>query len=109
MRLAAAVWVWLLIALAAPALAQEPSVSLSIKGRQFVPSEVEIPAGAKVKLVIHNEDKIPAEFESSRLHREKVVPAGDTIIIYVGPLKPGSYEFFNDFHPASRGHLIAKK
>jgi uncharacterized protein (DUF58 family) len=104
----AALWVWIVLLLAAPAVAAEPSVSIAIKNRSFVPAEVEIPAHAKVKLVIHNQDKVPAEFESSELHREKVVPAGDKITLSVGPLKPGRYEFFNDFHPASRGHLVVK-
>jgi hypothetical protein len=42
------------------------------------------------------------------LHREKIVNAGGEIIQYVGPLDPGSYEFFDDFHGATRGHLVAK-
>jgi hypothetical protein len=28
--------------------------------------------------------------------------------VFVGPLDPGSYEFFDDFHNDTRGHLIAK-
>jgi hypothetical protein len=29
--------------------------------------------------------------------------------VYIGPLKPGKYEFFGDFNPTTaRGHIIAK-
>jgi hypothetical protein len=38
-----------------------------------------------------------------------VVAGGEQIIVYIGPLKPGKYEFFGDFNPkTARGHIIAK-
>jgi hypothetical protein len=98
----------LVLALAPPALADDPSFSIVLKNNQFVPSEVQIPAGVKVKLVVHNGNPIPSEFESTQLHREKVVPPGQEISVFVGPLDPGSYEFFDDFHPETRGHLVVK-
>jgi hypothetical protein len=68
-----------------------------------------VPANAKVKLVIKNADTTPEEFESAELRREKVVAGGQEIIVYVGPLAPGTYEFFGDFNPKTdRGHLVAK-
>jgi len=94
--------------LATPALADVPSFSISLKNNQFMPSEVQIPAGAKVKLVVRNENQTASEFESNQLHREKVVGPGQEIIVFVGPLDPGSYEFFDDFHPQTRGHLVVK-
>ena len=33
---------------------------------------------------------------------------GGQITVFVGPLDPGSYEFFDDFHNATRGHLVVK-
>jgi hypothetical protein len=93
---------------ALPALADEPTVTLAIKNHQFAPQEVDIPAGVKVKLLIRNDDATPSEFESVALHREKVVLAGGQITIFVGPLDKGSYEFFDDFNPQTRGHLVAK-
>jgi len=96
------------LALVPPALADDPSFVIELKNNQFVPSEVQIPAGVKVKLVVHNGNPIPSEFESTQLHREKVVPPGQEISIFVGPLDPGSYEFFDDFHPETRGHLVVK-
>ena len=95
------------LALAAPAFAQDP-ITLTIRNNQFVPAEVQVPAGQRVELVIKNEQATPAEFESTSLHREKVVAAGATVSVFIGPLKPGRYEFFDDFHPATRGILVAQ-
>jgi cupredoxin-like protein len=98
----------ILIATTASGLAADPQVLISIKDHQFVPSDVPIPAGVKVELIIKNEQTVNAEFESTSLHREKIVTAGGQISVFVGPLDPGSYEFFDDFHNDTRGHLIAK-
>ena len=98
----------LVLALAAPAVADDPVVNIDLKDHQFVPSEVPVPAGVKVKLLVKNDQTVTAEFESNSLHREKIVEPGNTITVYVGPLDAGSYEFFDDFHNATRGHLIAK-
>jgi len=93
---------------AAPALADDPVVTITLKDHQFVPSEVPVPAGVKVKLLVKNQQQVTAEFESNSLHREKIVNGGGEITVFVGPLEPGSYEFFDDFHNDTRGHLIAK-
>lgn len=75
-------------------------------GRHFVPQSLTLPAGKKVRLTVHNHARLPAEFESYDLSREVVVPPGGTVHIYVGPLKPGKYHFFNDFNPAARGWIV---
>jgi hypothetical protein len=91
------------------ARADESAAQLTIRNHQFEPVELRIPANTKVKLVIRNADPTPEEFESLELRREKVVPGGQEILIYVGPLAPGSYEFFGDFHPqTARGHLVVR-
>jgi plastocyanin len=104
------VWAAAVLALsaAAPARADDPSFPIALKNNQFVPSELAIPAGVKVKLVVRNDNPIPSEFESTQLHREQVVTAGQKITVFVGPLDPGSYEFFDDFHPDTRGHLVVR-
>jgi plastocyanin len=99
---------FLALAIAAPAWADDAPYVIAIKNHQFVPANVEIPAGKKVKLVVRNQDTTTSEFESVQFHREKVVGPGSEITVFVGPLDPGSYEFFDDFHPETRGHLIAK-
>jgi plastocyanin len=98
----------LFLAAAAPALADTPQVAIAIQSHAFVPSEVQIPAGTKVELLVRNRDATPSEFESTQLHREKVVTAGQQISVFVGPLQPGRYEFFDDFHPQTQGHLVVK-
>jgi len=62
-----------------------PGFSIVLKNNQFVPSEVQIPAGVRVKLVVGNENAITSEFESTEFHREKVVPPGQEVIVFVGP------------------------
>jgi hypothetical protein len=94
---------------AAPALAADDSFTLSIEGHRFSPTEIEIPAGKKITLLVKNLDATPEEFESTDLRREKVVAGGDEITVYIGPLRPGRYEFFGDFNPdTARGHIVAK-
>jgi heme/copper-type cytochrome/quinol oxidase subunit 2 len=94
---------------AASAMSQDAPYTLTIKDHMFQPTEVEIPAGKKIELIVKNEDSTPEEFESTELRREKVVPAGQQITVYIGPLKPGRYEFFGDFNPkTARGHIVAK-
>jgi len=99
----------LMPAMATSALAQDPAYTLVIKDHQFQPTEIEVPAGQKIALTVKNNDSSPEEFESTELRREKVVAGGEQITIYIGPLKPGKYEFFGDFNPkTARGHIIAK-
>ena len=93
---------------AAPARAED-SFILSIKDHRFEPTEIEIPAGTKITLVVKNLDATPEEFESTDMRREKVVAGGQEITVYIGPLRAGRYEFFGDFHPdTARGHIVAK-
>ncbi|MEO5696982.1 MAG: cupredoxin domain-containing protein [Burkholderiaceae bacterium] len=96
-------------ALAAPAHAADPEVLLVIKNHRFEPAELKVPAGQRVKLVVHNQDATPEEFESHSLNREKVIPAGAKGSIFIGPLKPGRYEFVGEYHEATaQGVVIAQ-
>jgi plastocyanin len=97
-------------ALASPrAQAAEPDFALVIKDHRFTPAELAVPAGQKVRILIENQDPTPEEFESYALNREKIVPANGRIVVFVGPLKPGRYEFFGEFNQATaRGWLVAR-
>ena len=89
--------------------AQDAEARLVIKEHQFVPAELKVPANKKVKLVIENQDATAEEFESYELNREKVVPPKGQVAVFVGPLKPGRYPFFGDFHKeTAQGVLIAE-
>jgi plastocyanin len=96
------------ICLVAAARADDGGTVITIKDGKFAPSEVSVPANTKVKLIVRNQDSSMSEFESIELHREKTVGPGQEISVFVGPLDAGKYEFFDDFHPQNRGHLIAK-
>jgi len=97
----------LLIGIAAPALAQEKA-SIAIRDNGFAPAETQVSAGTKIELTITNQQQRAAEFESNALRREKVTPPGATGTIYVGPLQPGRYEFYDEFQPNNRDFLVAK-
>lgn len=88
------------------AYADTPTAQLVIKNRVFTVQELTLPANTKVKLVVENQDSIPAEFESYDLSREVVVPGHSSIVVYIGPLSPGRYNFFNDFNHAAQGWVV---
>jgi hypothetical protein len=86
-----------------------PEQHLSIKNHAFVPAEVDIPTGQKIKLIVKNEDSTPSEFESFELNREKIVPPGGEVPVFIGPLDAGAYPFFDDFHrDTTNGKVVAK-
>ena len=85
-------------ATAVPARAAE-AVTLTLKNHQFAPSEVSVAAGERFRIEVENQDSTPAEFESADLRVEKIVVPGGKIAVMAGPLKPGIYKFFDDYHP----------
>jgi plastocyanin len=91
------------------AQAAEPEIALVIKNHRFEPAEVKVPAGQRIKLIVHNQDSTAEEFESHSLNREKVIPAGAKASIFIGPLKPGRYTFFGEYNEATaKGAVVAE-
>ena len=89
--------------------AAEPEFALVIEQHRFTPAELVVPSGQRLRLVIENKDATPEEFESYELNREKIVTPGSKVAVFVGPLKPGRYEFFGDFNPkTARGCLVVR-
>lgn len=80
-----------------PARADELPV-LVFRNHRFEPTRIQAPAGVKFRLLVKNADDTADEFESAALNREKLVPPGQTVTIFLGPLEPGDYKFFGDFH-----------
>ena len=81
---------------------------LVLKDHAFIPATLEVPANARFRIEVENQDPTPAEFESSGLKVEKIVVGGGKISVFAGPLKPGSYQFFDDYHPdQAKGTITA--
>jgi hypothetical protein len=102
----------LLLALAlcaVPVMAATPVFEIEIRDHLFLPDELRVPAGQKIKLIVYNRDPTPEEFESYELNREKVIMGVSKAIIFIGPLKPGTYPFFGEFNPkTAQGRVIAE-
>jgi hypothetical protein len=92
-----------------PALAAVTEYHVQLKDHLFFPSLITIPANQKVKLIIENQDNTPEEFDSFSLNREKVIFANQKATIFIGPLKPGEYDFFGEYNPhTARGMVIVE-
>jgi hypothetical protein len=97
----------LLAILSSAVLAASPEYVIEIRDHLFYPSELTIPSGIKVKLLIVNQDDTAEEFESFELNREKVIRGGKTGSVFIGPLKAGEYPFFGEFYPkTAQGKII---
>lgn len=95
------------LALSAPGQAQ--TLTLTIKGHQFTPSSLTVPAGHRVAITVANQDDTPEEFDSSALGVEKVITGKSKGVVRIGPLKPGTYPFVGEFHEATaKGVVVAK-
>ena len=101
----------LLVSLLLPlaAYATDADYTLVIKDHRFLPSEITIPSGKKIKLLVDNQDATPEEFDSYALNREKVIAGNGNAILFIGPLTPGRYTFAGEFHAVTaQGTIIAK-
>ena len=74
-------------------------VELVLKDHLFAPTQLLLPAGKKIKLLIHNQDDSPEEFESFSLNREKVILGEATGVVFLGPLEPGEHSFMGEYNP----------
>lgn len=89
--------------------ADEDEYSLVIKNNRFEPSELTVPSGKRVKLIVDNQDASVEEFESHDLRLEKIIPGNSKATIWVGPLKQGKYKFVGEFHEdTAQGTLISE-
>lgn len=90
----------------APSFAQQVTeIHLTYSKGQFQPKEVSAPADKPISFRIKNLDAKAMEFESTSLRVEKVVAAGTDGVVNVRALKPGRYEFYDDFNDKARGAL----
>lgn len=91
------------------ARAEQDTHAIIIKDHKFAPAQLTIPSKTKVKIFIENQDSTPEEFESFELNREKVVAANGKVVIFIGPLRPGVYRFFGEFHKnTAQGQIVVQ-
>ena len=96
-----------LLIISVDVLAARPEVVVRIKDNLFHPANIYVPANKKIKLTIVNEDDEPEEFDSFALNREKVIFGQSKANIFIGPLSPGRYPFFGQYHPTTaQGEVI---
>jgi heme/copper-type cytochrome/quinol oxidase subunit 2 len=90
-----------------PAFADD--FSLILQNHRFQPAELEVPADRPITLSVTNKDPSAEEFESEGLDVEKVIAGGQTATIRLGPLDPGRYEFYGEYHEnTAKGAIVAK-
>jgi hypothetical protein len=84
---------------------QSNEIQLTYSNGQFQPSDLKAPADKPLALRVKNLDAKAMEFESKSLRVEKVVAAKSEGVINIRALKPGRYEFYDDFNEKARGAL----
>ena len=87
---------------------QATELQVTYSKGQFQPSELRAPADKPVTFRVKNLDAKAMEFESKSLRVEKVVAANSEGVINVRALKPGRYEFYDDFNDQARGALTVQ-
>ncbi|MHB1093525.1 cupredoxin domain-containing protein [Thiobacillus sp.] len=98
-----------LIAPVGAAATDLPTYAVVGKDGRLIPDTLNVPAGVRFKITIHNQGRDAIEFESLQLRKEKVLAPGAKSFVVIAPLKPGEYEFFDEFHPATgRTRIIVK-
>jgi plastocyanin len=98
---------WFASAAAAQA-ADLPTFKLEMNDGKLNPARIEVPAGQRIKIEVHNIGKGAAEFESIQLRKEKVLAPGADSFVVIAPLDKGEYKFFDDFHQSAQGVIVAK-
>lgn len=89
--------------------AQAADHTITIKNHRFQPAELKVPANKRVTVTVVNDDATPEEFESHELKVEKVIPGKSKGIVRFGPLKPGKYPFFGEYHEdTAKGAVVAE-
>ena len=105
MRIVVAVLAAMSIALPARA-AELPAYAVTLRGGRIEPARLAIPAKTRVKLTVQNAGDGAAEFEGRDVRVEKVLAPGASSFVVLPPLAPGTYRFFDDFHPDAPDMLI---
>jgi len=88
---------------------QPSNPEIRLQDGRFQPAQLIVPAESSFKVKVTNRGPTAIEFESFELHRERVVQPGETITVYMPPLRAGVYRFFDDFnHGTPEGTIVAR-
>ncbi len=90
--------------------AEETNVaSIRFADHHFTPQTLTVTAGEPLAVKVINSSNETIEFESFKLNREVAMTPGETITVRLPPLRPGTYDFYDDFHQdVPEGSIIAK-
>jgi hypothetical protein len=87
----------------------DPVFRIEMKDGVITPARIEVPAKTRFKIIVKNTGKMPADFESTELRKEVVVPAGGEAPVIIRTLDVGEYKFFDDFQPDAPPALVIAK
>jgi uncharacterized protein (DUF58 family) len=100
------------LAWVAPAVSRAqslPTFEVVARDGRLLPVRLEVPVGTRVKLVVRNEGRSPIEFENLAMRVEKVLAPGGTSFVVLPKLKPGEYEFIDEFHMETGKMIVVAK
>jgi hypothetical protein len=83
-----------------------PTFDIEINQHIFEPEVVLVPANTKVKLIIHNHDATPEELKSRSLNLKKIILGHSDVVVYIGPLRAGDYQYAGAFYPRSANGVV---
>jgi hypothetical protein len=105
---AALIAVWPMVN--APARAADlTSLPVVLKDHRFTPDHLTVPAGERFLIVLTNQESTTIEFESYDMKFEKIAVPDGKVTVHAGPLHPGTYKFFDDYHPDAVGIVTAQE
>lgn len=87
---------------------QATSLTVTYANGKFQPSALHAPANTPLALTVKNLDAKSMEFESASLRVETVIDAKSEGVIKLRPLKPGKYDFYDDFGGKAEGTLTVQ-
>jgi len=92
-------WSGMLFGGMAVAAGELPAFEVVVRDGVFSPKTLEVPAGTRVKLILNNEGPGPLEFENDEMRIEKVIGPGVRSFVVLPKLKPGEYDFADEYNP----------
>ena len=101
--------IFMLVALCAPALAEDAVVEWKLNGTKFDPPVLNVEVKGNFTIKFINTNSAAAELECKGLKVEKPVVAGGTILARVLNPKPGTYDCVDEPHEdVAKGQIVIK-